>query len=147
MGFLDNLLQKKSQPDTPTITPAQNTAKKILVVEDDAYLRDFYVELLRGEGYEIFTAENGQAGYDTVVFQKPNLVLTDLMMPIMDGKQMLHKIRQLPEFKDLPVIILTNAGSADNIKETRLYDNANDFLIKANVQPEEIVKKIKLLLG
>jgi CheY-like chemotaxis protein len=80
------------------------------------------------------------------MYQKPNLVLTDLMMPVMDGKQMLHKIREIPEFKELPVIVLTNAGTADNIKETQFYNNANDFLIKSNVQPEEIVSKIKALI-
>lgn len=146
MGFFDSLFGKNSQP-TSEAQPIQSGPKKILVVEDDAYLRDFYVELLRGEGYEVYTAENGQVGFETITFQKPHLVLTDLMMPIMDGKQMLQKIRSVPEFKTLPVIILTNAGTAENFKATRMESSADDFLIKANVQPDEIVKKIKLLVG
>lgn len=140
MGFLDKLLGNNT--DQKSTGP-----KKILIVEDDAYLRDFYVELLKSEGYEIFTAENGAAGLETVKFQKPNLVLTDLMMPVMDGKMMLQKIREIPEFKNLPVIVLTNVGTTDNIKETRFNNNASDFLIKTNVQPEEIVAKIKMLIA
>lgn len=147
MGFFDSFSNKQDQPQTPPQPQAPAGARKILVVEDDAYLLDFYVELLRGEGYEVFTAENGQAGLETVIYQKPHLVLTDLMMPIMDGKQMLQKIREIPEFKNLPIIILTNAGTAENFKETRIENTANDFLIKANVRPEEIIKKVKLLIG
>lgn len=148
MGFFDNLFGNKKNSDIPENTAPQTPiAKKILVVEDDLYLRDFYTELLKGQGYDIIAAENGYIGYDKVVAEKPNLVLTDLMMPVMDGKMMLHKIRENPEFKNLPVIVLTNAGTADNIKETKFYNNANDFLIKSNVQPEEILAKIKSLIS
>lgn len=119
--------------------------KKILVVEDDQMLRDFYVELLQQQGYAVLQATNGQEGFDTIVAQKPNLVLLDLMMPIMDGKAMLHTIRQIPEFKNLPVIVLTNAGDVDSIQYMKLYENVNEFFIKANVNPEEIINRVKNL--
>lgn len=144
MGFFDTLLGKKVT-NTSAAAAAPTVQKKVLIVEDDAYLRDFYVELLKTEGFAVVTAENGQKGYDMVVAEKPDLVMTDLMMPVMDGKQMLHNIRLLPEFKMLPIIVLTNAGSVDNLTETKVYNNASDFLIKANVQPNEIVAKIKSL--
>ena len=148
MGFLDKLLGTKkaeSAPANPTPAAQQTTDKKILIVEDDTYLRDFYAELITSEGYHVVTAVNGFDGFNQVLAQKPDLVLTDLMMPIMDGKMMLHKIRETKEFATLPVIVLTNAGSSDNMKETKFYNNANDFLIKSNVQPEEIIAKIKML--
>lgn len=148
MGFFDKLLGKKqnenTQVSTTTAAPTPSS-KKILVVEDDQYLRDFYAELISSEGYQVITATNGYDGYNQVIAQSPSLVLTDLMMPVMDGKMMLHKIRETKEFATLPVIVLTNAGTADNIRETKFFNNANDFLIKSNVQPDEILAKIKAL--
>lgn len=143
MGILDTILGKKDQGQTQPQTNAASAKKKVLIVEDDGYIRDAYAEIIRGEGFDVITADNGQAGLDMVTSQKPNLVLLDLMLPIMDGKQMLHKVREIPEFRTLPVIVLTNAGTADNEKETKFYDNASDFLIKANVTPGDIVAKIK----
>jgi len=122
------------------------TPKKILVVEDEELLRDFYEELLKGQGFNVLTAENGQTGLDRVIAEKPDLVLLDLMMPVMDGKAMLHKMREIPEFKKTPVIVLTNAGDSDTMHETKFYDNANEFLIKSNVTPDIIVTRIKSLI-
>jgi CheY-like chemotaxis protein len=65
------------------------------------------------------------------------------MMPVMDGKTMLRTLRGLPGFEKLPVIILTNAGDIDSIRETKLFGNANAFLIKANVTPQDIVQNIR----
>jgi DNA-binding response OmpR family regulator len=145
MGFFDKILGKTDAGQSPAQNASAQTtgSKKILIVEDDAYIRDAYSEVLRGEGYEVITAENGQIGLEAVKANKPNLVLLDLMLPVMDGKQMLHAVREIPEFKTLPVIVLTNAGTSDNIKETKFYDNANDFLIKANITPKDVVMKVK----
>jgi CheY-like chemotaxis protein len=68
------------------------------------------------------------------------------MMPVMDGKAMLRRLREIPEFKTLPVIVLTNAGDVDSIRETRLYYDANEFLIKSNVSTEDILKTVKDLI-
>jgi CheY-like chemotaxis protein len=68
------------------------------------------------------------------------------MMPVMDGKTMLHRVRAMPEFEKLPIIVLTNAGDMNSMHETKVLGNANDFLIKANVTPEDIVNRVKSLL-
>jgi CheY-like chemotaxis protein len=143
MGFLDKLVgnSKTKQVTAPLAPP-----KKVIVVEDDKELRDFYSELLTSEGFVVLTAENGQLGLQTITAQKPDLVLLDLMMPVMDGKMMLHKMRNIPEFAKTPVIILTNAGDADNMRQTQYFDNANAFLIKANVSPEEIINRVKTFI-
>lgn len=146
MGLFDKLssLVNKTENQNPQIqlqTPPQ--PKKVLVVEDDTYLRDFYAELLTGEGFIVVTAQDGVEGLKTAIAQKPDIVLLDLMMPIMDGKTMLHRMRAIPKFEKTPVIILTNAGDADNIRQTKFFDNANDFLIKSNVTPDEILARIK----
>ncbi len=148
MGFFDSVktLIKSDDPKTQPTAPTATPLKKVLVVDDDENLRFFYLELLKGEGFNAIGAENGQVGLDTINSQKPDAVLLDLMMPVMDGKTMLHTIRQIPEFKYLPVIVLTNAGTSDNMKDTKFYDNADDFLIKSNVTPDEIIQKVKSLL-
>jgi CheY-like chemotaxis protein len=65
------------------------------------------------------------------------------MMPVMDGKVMLRRLREMPEFATLPVIVLTNAGTVDNITETKTLYNASDFLIKSNVTPDDILVKVR----
>jgi len=148
MGFLKKLssLVGSTPPTKPLPAGVTTPPKKILIVEDDTYLRDVYSELIKSEGFAVITAENGQLGLQTVVSQKPDLVLLDLMMPVMDGKSMLHQMRSMEEFKKTPVIVLTNAGDADNMRETQFYDNANAFLIKANITPDEIITRIKTFL-
>ena len=76
----------------------------------------------------------------------PDVILMDLMMPVMDGKTMLRLLRDMPEFKTLPVLVLTNAGDIDNIRETQMYYGATDFLIKSNTKAEDIVNRVNKLL-
>jgi DNA-binding response OmpR family regulator len=148
MGIFDSLsnLLGSKQNNTASSLPEAAPLKKVLVVEDDKDLRDFYAELLTSEGFAVITAENGQLGLDAVTSQKPNLVLLDLMMPVMDGKTMLHSMREIPEFKTTPVIVLSNAGDADSIRQTKFFDNANDFLIKSNIAPNDLIQKIKTFI-
>lgn len=146
MGFFDKLSSLTGEKKTTTTTTEQNAPappKKVLIVEDDKDLRDFYSELLTGEGFTVITAPDGVQGLQAAVAQKPDIFMLDLMMPVMDGKTLLHKLRAMPEFVKSPVIILTNAGDADNIRQTQFFDNANDFLIKSNVTPDEIIARIK----
>jgi DNA-binding response OmpR family regulator len=147
MGIFNKILGEDALNNQQSeAAPVPATQKKALIVEDDKYLRDFYAELLTTNGLQVITADNGQAGLEMLSAQKPDIVLLDLMMPVMDGKSMLHKMREIPEFKYTPVIILTNAGDADNMRQTQRYDNANAFMIKANVSPEEILTQIKNLI-
>lgn len=136
------------KPETPQapLQPSSTQNKKILIVEDEKDLRDFYTELLRGEGYEIITAANGQEGLELALAQNPRLILLDLMMPVMDGKTMLHTLRQNPAGKLIPVIVLTNAGDDENMRYVKLYEGVDDFLIKSNVTPDDITAKIKSIV-
>ncbi len=122
-------------------------AKKVLIVEDETLLANALELKFKNEGYNVLKAENGQIGLDTAIANKPDLILLDLLMPVMDGKAMLHSLRKLPEFKNLPVIILTNAGDVDNMRQTQFYDHASSFLIKANVNPEDVVREAEKFLS
>ena len=139
---LKTILSKEPEQEFKT----KQLPKKILIVEDDNILLEMYHDKFIKEGFDVTTAVNGKIGLEKAINEKPDIILLDLMMPVMDGKQMLSKLREFPQFKRLPVIILTNAGQIDNIKETQRYNNACEFLIKSNVSIENIVQKVKFWL-
>lgn len=140
MGIIDNLkVLTGKKPAVPT--PPK---RKLLIVEDEEPLRKVLQDRLTQEGYAVSVATNGQEGLEMVTQLKPEMVILDLLMPIMDGKAMLQKLRDIPEFHDLPVIVLTNAGEVENIRLTKTYNNAIAFLIKSNVTMDQIVETVKL---
>lgn len=149
MGIFDNIKSLVSSPNQAN--PQQPAAaapvavKKVLIVEDEKMLGDALSVKLTRAGFQVIRAENGQAGLDLVASQKPNVVLLDLMMPVMDGKTFLEKLRGIPEFKNLPVIVLTNSGSVDNMRETKTYFNAAEFFVKSNTSLDQIIEKITAL--
>lgn len=136
--------QKEPKTSSPVVN-SKTSQKKIVIVEDDTELRNFYEEYLTSENFQVITAENGQLGLEAIKANDPDIVLLDLMMPVMDGKTVLHTIRNIPQFKYTPVVILSNAGDADTIQQTKVFDNADDFLIKANITPDILLNKIKSL--
>lgn len=138
---LQVLIGKKKLPQS-----SSDQTKKLLIVEDEPILLEMYKDKFTKEGFNVFTAENGKSGLELASAHKPNIILLDLMMPVMDGKTMLRRLREIPEFKSVPVIVLTNAGDIENIKETQNFGDACDFLIKSNVTVDEIVKKVKFWL-
>ena len=121
--------------------------KKILIVEDEAPLRTAVNDILSFEGFEVFQAKNGQEGLDLALKEHPDLILLDLMMPIMDGLTMLEKLRQDAEFgKHAAVILLTNINDPDKVAMAT-EAGSYDFLVKSDWNIEDVVKKIKGRLG
>ena len=155
MGLFDDIQSLFGKKDKPTIPdqPAGTVApslgippKKILIVEDEKLLANALESKFKHENFVVLKAENGQIGLDMAIANKPDIILLDLMMPVMDGKTMLHKLREMQDFKFLPVVVLTNAGEVDNMRETKTFDNASAFLIKSNVNPDDIVQVVHDLL-
>jgi DNA-binding response OmpR family regulator len=146
LGSIKSLVNDKQDVNNPSPIARSSSPKKILIVEDEKMLSDALAFKLSGSGFSVLTAENGEIGLEMAVSQKPDLILLDLIMPIMDGKTMLRKLREFPQFKTTPVVVLTNAGDVHSMMETRTYYNANEFLIKSNVSPDQIVKKIRDLI-
>jgi len=120
-------------------------AKKILIVEDDKFLRELIGQKLLKEGYDIVEAVDGEKGIKTIKDEKPDLVLLDLILPGMDGFEVLTKIKEDEGIAQTPVIILSNLGQKDDI-EKGLKIGAVDYLIKAHFTPGEIIDKIKVVL-
>lgn len=152
MGIVNDLkliFSKKHDTENPnnSVSSAQTSyQKKVLIVEDEKLLANALESKFTHENFKVLKAENGQIGLEKVQAEKPDIVLLDLMMPVMDGKTMLRKLREIPEFKYLPVVVLTNAGEIDNIRETKRYENASAFLIKSSVDPDDIVQVVKDLI-
>lgn len=115
---------------------------KIAIVEDDAAISQMYRIKFEAEGYEVETAENGKLGLALIEEMKPDIVLLDLMMPEMNGDEMLEKLRATTWGRDIKVIILTNMGESeapDTIKEL----NVEAFILKANMTPRQVAELVK----
>ncbi len=129
--------------DTPTIK------KNILVVEDEAPLRNALSEMLTREGFGVFEAKDGQEGLDYALKEKPDVILLDLVMPVMDGMTMLKLLRADKEYGEkVPVIVLSNVSIVDE-RVTKGVNTANPefYLVKANWPIEGVVNKVKTILS
>ncbi len=115
---------------------------KILVVEDDKFLREMISRKLDKEGYEVVQAVDGEKGEVAIKEEKPDLVLLDLILPGIDGFEVLERTKKDPDVSAIPIIILSNLGQKSEV-ERGLNLGAIDFLIKAHFTPGEIVKKIR----
>lgn len=118
---------------------------KVLLVEDDKMILDMYTLKFSQEGYDIIQAENGKDGLDLAKKENPDIILLDIILPQMDGFTVLKEIKQVDGLKDVPVILLTNLGQDGDVKKG-LELGANDYLIKANYTPSQVVDKVKSVL-
>ncbi len=122
-----------------------NSKEKILIVEDDPAIIDVYSIALGQEGFKVIKASNGQEGLEQAEAEKPDLILLDILMPVMDGLEMLKRLRETEKNgKKIPVMILTNlsAGNEDIVKtiaETEpLY-----YIVKSSTTPKQMTDKVK----
>lgn len=115
---------------------------KIAIVEDDVAISQMYRIKFEAEGFKVETAENGKLGLELIEDMKPDIVLLDLMMPEMDGEEMLTKLRQTAHGKNMKVIVLTNMGESEvpaSIKEMQV----EAFILKANMTPRQVAKLVE----
>jgi DNA-binding response OmpR family regulator len=138
-------------PDIPVAKESEEVKKlgvKVLLVEDDAFLREICSKKLVKEGFTVFEALDGEQALNGFAKIKPDIILLDIILPAIDGFQILHQIRGYADKKiaQTPVIMLSNLGQEDDIKKA-MDMGANDYLVKAHFTTEEIVGKIKKTLG
>ncbi|OIO48073.1 MAG: hypothetical protein AUJ32_01425 [Parcubacteria group bacterium CG1_02_40_82] len=119
--------------------------KLILFIEDEPTLQKTLGRALEQEGYEVQSALDGQSGLALVKRIKPNLILLDLILPKMDGFAVLKELKKDADTKEIPVIVLTNLESPQDI-ERALSEGATNYLVKANYELNDVVKKIKELV-
>ncbi len=116
--------------------------KKILIVEDDAASRRVNVDTLKKEKYTIFEAENGKEGLEIALREHPDLLLVDVMMPIMNGMEMVMELRKDKWGKNANIIILTNLTGERTMADF-LATGAYDYLVKSTWSAEELAKRVK----
>lgn len=125
---------------------SKKQAKKVLIVEDDVFLSDIYNKKFSKDGFDVLTASDGKKAVIIIKQKKPDVILLDIMLPQMDGFEVLEEIKKDPEIKDIPVILLTNTNEQDGIK--RGYDlGIKDYIIKTFFTPSEVVNKVRKVIN
>jgi two-component system alkaline phosphatase synthesis response regulator PhoP len=120
--------------------------KTVLVVEDEKALRNILEEKLEKEGFSVLTANDGKKGLGVALKNKPDFILLDILMPAMNGVEMMRRLRQNDWGKTVPILLLTNNTDPEDMRET-LKNNAVDYLVKADWDLDSVVKMIKTKLG
>ena len=120
--------------------------RKILFIEDEAALQKTLWDVLRQENYEIVSAVDGKVGLRLALSEKPDLILLDLILPELNGLEVLKNLKANENTRNIPVIILTNLGDLENI-EKALELGATTYLVKADHTLEEVINKVKNALG
>ena len=119
---------------------------KILIVEDEPEVLRVLSDMLKQEKFEIIEAKNGAEGLESAVSAKPDLILLDILMPVMDGLTMLKELKTDNATKNIPVIILTNYSDTKRIADA-LESGAYGYLIKVDLKNNDLVKNVKLALS
>lgn len=120
--------------------------KTVLIVDDDKLTREGLSTMLRSAGHNVIEAEDGEQALDMLKQRMPDLVITDVHMPNMDGVTLVDTIRKNPSTKDVPVIILTNDDTAETLNSA-LAAGVTVYLAKANLGPEALSQQILVALG
>ena len=119
---------------------------RILLVDDTEFYRKAYTTKLTTEGYLVTVASNGIEAIKALTTEKPDLVLLDLVMPVMDGFKVLQTIKADPNLQSIPVVVFSAKGATEEISKS-ISAGATDFLVKATTTPNKVVEKIKGILG
>jgi DNA-binding response OmpR family regulator len=124
----------------------KNKTMKVLIVEDDHFLLSMYATKFEKEDFQVLSAEDGEKGLRLATQEGPDIILLDIILPKMDGFEVLKKLKSQKETKDTPVLLLTNLSQQDDSKKG-LSLGADDYLVKAHFMPSEVVEKVKKYLG
>ena len=123
----------------------QTKKTSILIVEDEHYLRDLYRDIFKQDGFEVDTAKDGNEAYDKMSHNKYDLILLDIILPGMDGMQVLDKLAKEKKVTLTNVVLLTNL-SQDLVIAKALDYGVRGYLIKSDYTPEELLKEVRSFL-
>jgi two-component system, OmpR family, alkaline phosphatase synthesis response regulator PhoP len=122
-------------------------AKKILFVEDEIAMLNALANKFKQEGFEIFTASDGEEGVKVALKEKPDLLMLDIIMPKLDGLGVIKEVRENAKWgKDVPIIMLTNLSDPEHVSEAAKY-GVYDFLVKTDWRLDEVVQMVRTKLG
>lgn len=117
----------------------------ILIVEDDIFLAGIYASKFESEGFAVDHAVSGEDGLKKAEKIEPEAILLDILLPKMDGFEVLERLKEGLKTKNIPVIFLTNLGQKDDVTRG-LQLGAVDYLIKAHTLPHDVVQKVKKII-
>ncbi len=117
-------------------------SNKILLVEDEANIRIMYAEILTEEGFEVIQVGDGLEAYRLALGSEWDVLLLDIMLPKLDGIELLKKLRKDEKLKNKPVVVLTNLGE-DRVRNTCKALGVEDFLVKSNITPKDVILAVK----
>ncbi|KAB2924643.1 MAG: response regulator [Bacteroidetes bacterium] len=118
---------------------------RILIVEDDANIEHLVSFKLKNSGFTVFTAKDGQKALDFLSANSVDLIITDMMMPVMDGKELILQLKKQPKTASIPTIMLTSRTLEKEIVEA--FSLGVDDYIKKPFSPQELVARIKTVLA
>ena len=119
--------------------------KTILLVEDDPFLADLYTTRLKGAGFEIEVALTGKEGLEKLKERKPDLLILDIVLPTIDGWEILQELGKDERFNDLKIVVLSNLDKKEDIKKAFDFGVVK-YLIKAHYTPSEVMEEIEKIL-
>ncbi len=122
-----------------------NKTKFVLVAEDDKFYASIYKRKLVAEGYNVEVAENGKEALEIAQKKIPDLILLDLIMPIMDGFSTLVELKKNAPLSKVKVVVMTNLGQEEDIKKAKDL-GADEYLVKSNLSIKELTDKISSYL-
>lgn len=120
--------------------------KKILIIEDDVTISLMYKVKFEADGFIVLTADNGASGVEMAKEEKPDLILLDVILPQLDGFSVLEEIKRNAGTKNIPVVVLTSLGTAED-QEKGIKMGAVDYIIKASLTPAELSEKVSSILN
>jgi DNA-binding response OmpR family regulator len=118
---------------------------RVLIIEDDQLIQNMYKQIFTFEKFDVSTAKDGQEGVDIVTQVNPDIILLDMMMPRMNGFQVLEHLKSDDSTRGIPVIMLSNFDDDSNVQEA-LRLGAIKYLVKSAHDPKEITEIVKSLL-
>ncbi|MCA9308141.1 MAG: response regulator [Patescibacteria group bacterium] len=122
------------------------TKPRVLIAEDETFLANAYRVKLEKEGMEVIIAKDGKEAFDLISTQTFNLIILDLIMPNIDGFNVLEKMSKSPKLKVMPVIVASNLGQQEDIDKAKSL-GAQDFIIKSNISMSDLVAKVQSYLN
>ncbi len=117
---------------------------KVLIVDDSKMTRNFHAYILRSNGFLLQEAEDGFDGLEKLLTDDFDIILTDINMPKMDGYTFIKRVREMDEYRDIPIIIISTEDEAEDKRKG--FEAGADFYIVKPVNPEKLVETIKMLV-
>ncbi len=119
-----------------------NQSKRILIIEDDKFLAKMLSRMLEANSYSIVLASSGKEGLTKVTSENPDLILLDIMLPDIDGFDVLQSLKGDEKTKKIPVVILSNLGQPEDIQQGRSL-GVQDYLVKSDLSLDDVVAKVR----